>query len=248
MFLSSLHLVWCFPALSSTTSSVSKMKFENVLAEVNGFGRFQIRTLLFLVIPRVTLPFHFLLNNFITVIPSHHCNISSLDDGERFRSLSPEDKLVVSIPLQSDGSPSFCQMFAEPQYHLLYNSTNTTDLPTIPCQNGWVYDNSIFKSTLATEVSFACTFFRYYIYPLSLLSVFHFSGTWFVIREVWTELQPPSSSWGLWLEQQLLAILVTGVDIPHMFPISWFIFYVFKTFRKILNFPERKIRSTKWYC
>uniref|UniRef100_A0A3B5L2M2 Solute carrier family 22 member 6 n=1 Tax=Xiphophorus couchianus TaxID=32473 RepID=A0A3B5L2M2_9TELE len=143
-------------ALSSTTSSVSKMKFENVLAEVNGFGRFQIRTLLFLVIPRVTLPFHFLLNNFITVIPSHHCNISSLDDGERFRSLSLEDKLVAGIPLQSDGSPSFCQMFAEPQYHLLYNSTNTTDLPTIPCQNGWVYDNSIFKSTLATEWDLVC--------------------------------------------------------------------------------------------
>uniref|UniRef100_A0A096M5Z3 Solute carrier family 22 member 6 n=1 Tax=Poecilia formosa TaxID=48698 RepID=A0A096M5Z3_POEFO len=132
------------------------MKFENVLAEVNGFGRFQIRTLLLLVIPRMTLPFHFLLNNFISVIPSHRCNIRALDDGEIFRSLSLEDKLVASIPLQSDGSPSSCQMFAEPQYHLLYNSTNSTDLPTIPCQDGWVYDNSVFKSTLATEWDLVC--------------------------------------------------------------------------------------------
>ncbi|MEQ2239330.1 hypothetical protein ILYODFUR_003326 [Ilyodon furcidens] len=132
------------------------MKFENVLVEVNGFGRFQIRLILLLVIPRVTLPFHFLLNNFIAAIPSHHCDISSLDYGDRFRNLSLEDKLVVSIPLQRDGSLSLCQMFPEPQYHLLYNSTNTTDLLTIPCQDGWVYDHSTFKSTLATEWDLVC--------------------------------------------------------------------------------------------
>lgn len=130
------------------------MKFENVLAEVNGFGRFQLRTILLSVIPRVTLPFHFLLNNFIAVIPCHHCNISSLDDGGVFRNLSQAEKLVVSIPLQADGTPNSCQMFAEPQYHLLLNSSNMTDLPTVPCQNGWVYDNSTFKSSLATEVNF----------------------------------------------------------------------------------------------
>ncbi|KAM4583581.1 solute carrier family 22 member 7-like [Odontesthes bonariensis] len=132
------------------------MKFDNVLAEVNGFGRFQIRTILLLVIPRVTLPFHFLLNNFIAVIPAHHCNISSLDDEGIFRNLSQEERLIVSIPVQQDGSPNSCQMFAEPQYHLLLNATNITDLPTMPCQNGWVYDNTTFKSTLATEWDLVC--------------------------------------------------------------------------------------------
>ncbi|XP_034745850.1 solute carrier family 22 member 7b.1 isoform X1 [Etheostoma cragini] len=132
------------------------MKFENVLAEVNGFGRFQLRTILLNVIPRVTLPFHFLLNNFIAVIPCHHCNISSLDDGGVFRNLSLAERLVVSIPLQADGTPNTCQMFAEPQYHLLLNSSNMTELPTVPCQNGWVYDHSTFKSTLATEWDLVC--------------------------------------------------------------------------------------------
>ncbi|KAM4750896.1 LOW QUALITY PROTEIN: solute carrier family 22 member 7-like [Anableps anableps] len=121
---------------------------------VNGFGKFQVRTILLLVIPRVTLTFHFLLNNFITVIPSHHRNISSLDHGERFRNLSLEDKIVVSTPLQSDGSKSLCHMFAEPKYHLLYNSTIL--VTTIPCQNGWVYDHSTFKFTLATEWDLVC--------------------------------------------------------------------------------------------
>ncbi|XP_038569260.1 solute carrier family 22 member 7-like [Micropterus salmoides] len=132
------------------------MKFENMLAEVDGFGRFQLRTILLMVIPRVTLPFHFLLNNFIAAVPSHHCDISSLDDGGIFRNLSQAERLVVSIPLQDDGTPNSCQMFAEPQYHLLLNSSNITALPTVPCQTGWVYDNTTFKSTLATEWDLVC--------------------------------------------------------------------------------------------
>ncbi|XP_013863350.1 solute carrier family 22 member 7 [Austrofundulus limnaeus] len=132
------------------------MRFDNVLADVSGFGKFQIRMVLLLVIPRVTLPFHFLLNNSIASIPSHHCDISSLDDGGIFRNLSQQEKLIVSIPFLQDGKPSSCHMFAEPQYHLLFNSTNTTDLPTVPCQSGWTYDNATFKTTLASEWDLVC--------------------------------------------------------------------------------------------
>ncbi|XP_061585924.1 solute carrier family 22 member 7b.1 [Cololabis saira] len=132
------------------------MKFENVLAEISGFGKFQMRTIALLIIPRMTLPFHFLLNNFIAVVPSHHCNVSSLDDGPIFGNLSQEEKVVVGIPVQPNGDPSSCRMFREPQYHLLFNAANTTDAPTMPCENGWVYDNSTFRSTLATEWDLVC--------------------------------------------------------------------------------------------
>lgn len=129
------------------------MKFENILAEVNGFGRFQLRTILLLVIARVTLPFHFLLNNFIAAIPGHHCDTSGVDDTNASAHLSPAQKLTVSIPVREDGAPSSCEMFTEPQYHLLYNTTNVSDVVTVPCQNGWVYDKTTFRSTLATEVT-----------------------------------------------------------------------------------------------
>ncbi|CAJ1052325.1 solute carrier family 22 member 7-like [Xyrichtys novacula] len=132
------------------------MKFEDVLAEVNGFGKFQIRTVLLTAIPRISLPLHFLLNNFIAAIPPHHCDISSLDDGGIFRNLSQAERLVVSIPVQEDGTQSSCQMFTEPQYHLLLNSSNITELQTVPCQDGWVYDNSTFKSTLASDWDLVC--------------------------------------------------------------------------------------------
>nr|XP_057942234.1 solute carrier family 22 member 7-like [Doryrhamphus excisus] len=132
------------------------MKFDDVIAELNGFGRFQFKLVLMLVLPRMTLLFHFLLNNFIAYIPSHHCNISVSDNGSVFRNLSSELRLAVSIPVQEDGTLSSCQMFAEPQYHLLFNSSNVTELPTVFCQNGFVYDTSVVKSTLASEWDLVC--------------------------------------------------------------------------------------------
>ncbi|XP_054635398.1 solute carrier family 22 member 7-like [Dunckerocampus dactyliophorus] len=132
------------------------MKFDDVIAELNGFGRFQFRLVLMLVIPRLLLPFHFLQNNFVAFIPSHHCNISASDDASVFRNLSTGQRLTVSIPVQEDGTLSSCQMFAEPQYHLLLNSSNVTELPTVFCQNGWVYDTSVVKSTLASEWDLVC--------------------------------------------------------------------------------------------
>lgn len=128
------------------------MSFDNALAVAGGFGKFQL-WLIFLTIPaRGTLPLNYLLNNFIGAVPSHHCNVDSLDDRGVFRNLSQEEKLLVSIPVRQDGTLHSCQMFAEPQYHLLQNSSTVASIPTVPCQSGWVYDNSTFKSTLTSEV------------------------------------------------------------------------------------------------
>ncbi|XP_041839446.1 solute carrier family 22 member 7-like [Melanotaenia boesemani] len=132
------------------------MKFENVLADINGFGRFQIMIIAISFLGRITLPCHFMLNNFIAAVPAHRCDISSLDDGGIFMNLSHAQKLIVSVPIQQDGTPSSCQMFVDPQYHLLLNSTNITEIPTEPCQNGWVYENTTFKSTITSQWDLVC--------------------------------------------------------------------------------------------
>lgn len=133
------------------------MKFETILEEINGFGPFQIIIIVLLCTPRIVLPGHFLLNNFIAAEPPHHCDISTLDDGGIFRNLTQEQRLTVSVPLREDGEPESCQMFAEPQFQLLSNSSSHgADLPTVQCQSGWVYDNSTFTSTLATEWDLVC--------------------------------------------------------------------------------------------
>ncbi|XP_029305359.1 solute carrier family 22 member 7-like [Cottoperca gobio] len=132
-----------------------KMKFENILEEIDGFGSFQLITIVLLCAPRIVLPCHFLLNNFIAASPPHHCDISSLGDGGLFRNLSEEQRLTVSLPVRDDG-PESCEMFAEPQFQLLANSSNRTGLRTVHCRSGWVYDNSTFTSTLATEWNLVC--------------------------------------------------------------------------------------------
>ncbi|XP_068613042.1 solute carrier family 22 member 7-like [Brachionichthys hirsutus] len=132
------------------------MRFESVLARINGFGRYQKMVLVMLFFSRLSIPCHFMLNNFIADVPPHRCDFSSLDDGDVFGNLSMEEKLVVSIPVQEDGTPSSCRMFAEPQYHLLLNSSNLTEAGTVPCQTGWVYDNATFRSTVTLQWDLVC--------------------------------------------------------------------------------------------
>ena len=135
------------------------MKFEHVLAETNGFGRFQMMLMSNIFVARFALPCHFLVNNFVAATTDHRCEIGGLDDGEVFGNLTQDQRLTVSIPAQEDGTLSSCKMFLEPQFHLLLNSSNATEIPVVPCQYGWVYDKSTFSSTLATEVNLFQGFF-----------------------------------------------------------------------------------------
>ncbi|XP_017558041.1 solute carrier family 22 member 7-like [Pygocentrus nattereri] len=132
------------------------MKFEDILAEIGGFGRFQKLIVFLSFVSRLTLPCHFLLNNYIGAIPSHHCDISFLDAEGVFGNLTQEEKLTVSIPKNEDGIFASCHMFAEPQFQLLDTKSNFTNVPLIQCPNGWEYDNSTFISTLSTQWDLVC--------------------------------------------------------------------------------------------
>ncbi|KAF7704869.1 solute carrier family 22 member 7-like [Silurus meridionalis] len=131
------------------------MKFEDLLEELDGFGRFQKMVVFLSFIGRFTLPCHFLLNNYIGAIPPHHCNLGS-EDGN----LTLEQRMIINIPKQNDGTFTSCHMFSEPQYHLLNDThlkeSNYTDVLVVECQNGWIYDNSTFISTLASEWDLVC--------------------------------------------------------------------------------------------
>ncbi|XP_072356423.1 solute carrier family 22 member 7-like [Scyliorhinus torazame] len=129
------------------------MKFEDLFDEVGGFGRFQVIVLLMLCSPRLFLPWNFLLHNFLSAVPPHHCQLTAQD----LLNLTQEDRLLAAIPKEEGGSLSACKMYSTPQ---LYNSTETlrqhNQSMIVGCQNGWEYNQSQFTSTLATEWDLVC--------------------------------------------------------------------------------------------
>uniref|UniRef100_A0A8B9MWF6 Solute carrier family 22 member 7 n=1 Tax=Accipiter nisus TaxID=211598 RepID=A0A8B9MWF6_9AVES len=128
------------------------MKFEDLLLEIDGFGKFQILILFILCLPRMNLPMHFLLHNFLAATPSHHC---AIPHQEAFVNLTTEEVLLISIPREPDGTFKSCEMFSQPQFHLLLNSSLQPENNSIiqQCQHGWVYDHSQFTSTISTQVT-----------------------------------------------------------------------------------------------
>ncbi|KFQ05008.1 Solute carrier family 22 member 7, partial [Leptosomus discolor] len=131
------------------------MKFEDLLLEIGGFGRFQILILFILCLPRINLPMHFLLHNFLAATPSHHC---AIPHQEAFVNLTMEEVLLISIPRESDGTFRPCEMFSQPQFQLLLNSSLQPENNSIiqHCQHGWVYDHSQFTSTISTQWDLVC--------------------------------------------------------------------------------------------
>ncbi|NXJ97723.1 S22A7 protein, partial [Corythaixoides concolor] len=131
------------------------MKFEDLLLEIGGFGRFQILTLSILCLTRTNLPMHFLLHNFLAATPSHHC---AIPQQEAFMNLTMEEVLLISIPREPDGTFRSCEMFSHPQFHLLLNSSLQPENNSIiqHCQHGWVYDHSQFTSTISTQWDLVC--------------------------------------------------------------------------------------------
>ncbi|NXU49225.1 S22A7 protein, partial [Turnix velox] len=131
------------------------MKFEDLLLEIGGFGRFQILILFILCLPRINLPMHFLLHNFLAATPSHHC---AIPHQEAFVNLTREEILLISIPREPDGTFKSCEMFLQPQFHLLLNSSLQPENNSIiqHCQHGWVYDHSQFTSTISTQWDLVC--------------------------------------------------------------------------------------------
>ncbi|KAM4693085.1 solute carrier family 22 member 7 [Discoglossus pictus] len=131
------------------------MRFEDILLEVGVFGKFQIVSLLILCLPRVILPLHFLLHIFISAVPHHHCATPTLGQSEN---LSREDLLLVYIPQDSDGIFSSCEMYSQPQMHLLLNrsqeAANGSEVKS--CDQGWEYDHSTFISTTVTQWDLVC--------------------------------------------------------------------------------------------
>ncbi|KAL7403479.1 hypothetical protein ABVT39_001129 [Epinephelus coioides] len=127
------------------------MRFEEVLDDVGGFSKFQFMLLFILCFPRAILPLHFLLHNFVSATPPHRCALGSPEDGDGMSLSSDPEGLALRIPRQDDDSLSSCRVYDPP----LTSGLNPQNR-TAPCPHGWIYDQSQFSSTTATEWDLVC--------------------------------------------------------------------------------------------
>ncbi|XP_077185479.1 solute carrier family 22 member 6-A-like [Paroedura picta] len=139
------------------------MSFAEFLQQIGGMGRFQYVHTVLLVIPVLLMASHNLLQNFTAAIPGHHCRVHVSVNGSGHHNashlLEADDLLKIGIPVDSHQRLERCQRFVDIQWHLLNpNSTETnwTGMTTEPCADGWVYDKTLYSSTIIIEWDLVC--------------------------------------------------------------------------------------------
>ncbi|XP_036036283.1 solute carrier family 22 member 12 [Onychomys torridus] len=139
------------------------MEFSELLDRVGGLGRFQVLQTVALVTPILWVTSQNMLENFSAAVPRHRCWVPLLDNRTAQASVpgdfGPDDLLTVSIPPGPAQQPHQCLRFRQPQWQLMKTNTTATnwsEADTEPCEDGWVYDRSIFTSTIVTTWDLVC--------------------------------------------------------------------------------------------
>lgn len=132
------------------------MPFGDLLELVGSTGRFQIIHVTLLALPVMMMASHNLLQNFVALVPPHHCSPPS-NLSQRLQ--SPEEKLLVSVPMDQLGKPQRCQRYASPQWHLLdFNGTaaKVNEFKLEGCEDGWTYKMLERTSSIISDWNMVC--------------------------------------------------------------------------------------------
>ncbi|XP_059497602.1 solute carrier family 22 member 6-A-like isoform X2 [Stegostoma tigrinum] len=141
------------------------MSFADVLETVGSVGKFQVIHILLLAIPVLFMASHNLLQNFVAIVPDHHClvqftGLNGSGQANAMGDLQTEGLLRAFIPQDPDGQPEKCLVYSSPQWHLLNHTEsweNATETSTRLCTEGWTYNLSKFKATIVSEWDLVCS-------------------------------------------------------------------------------------------
>ncbi|XP_036421557.1 organic cation transporter protein [Colossoma macropomum] len=123
------------------------MNFEQLLATVGGFGRYQKTLYVWICLPQILLAFHMMASVFTGATPPHQCR--SARPGVPYRNLTRAHKLELQLAnfseLLSAGHVDSCSV----------NSAENQSV-RLGCEGGWVYNHDVFETTTVTEWDLVC--------------------------------------------------------------------------------------------
>lgn len=159
------------------------MAFGDLLDMVGGTGRFQVIHVTLLCLPVLMMASHNLLQNFVASVPPHHCsahaNVSAA-------TLSAQEKLLVTVPLDLAAKLLTCQRYRAPQWHLLarngsseseeeeYAQWKQMDVDLEGCVDGWSYTMTERTSTIISDVGLSFLLLS----PFLCFSYVNLCSTW----------------------------------------------------------------------
>ncbi|XP_046878332.1 organic cation transporter protein [Hypomesus transpacificus] len=130
------------------------MNFDEILAQIGGFGKFQKILYVWICLPQILLAFHMLVSVFTGAVPPHLCRSEWPSSHAALSSnfslvADPGADLACSAPGPDRGSP-LLQLNASDALALINSHASAG------CQGGWEFSKEIFHSTVATEWDLVC--------------------------------------------------------------------------------------------
>ncbi|XP_051727702.1 solute carrier family 22 member 13 isoform X1 [Ctenopharyngodon idella] len=118
------------------------MNFDQLLATIGGFGRYQKLLYVWICLPQIFLAFHMMASVFTGATPPHHCRGSRMEDWSlTVANLSTVNLSISLLPGHADS----CTVVS-----------GKNDSARSSCETGWVYSHEIFQSTTVTEWDLVC--------------------------------------------------------------------------------------------
>ena len=140
------------------------MYFEEIFEYVGGVGFYQI-FLMFYIFALGLVSIDAIRMNFVGGSMRHWCNILELQN------FTHQDQLRIGIPFMDSGNTSYSKCYRFPLDYSKYSleelmnwdresmTGNFSQNDWVKCDSGWVFDQSDFVSTIASQVSHNALYF-----------------------------------------------------------------------------------------